>query len=435
MLVAKQFIFGTLLLVLVNVIAAEYDVDGVCTLVSNGVRIGSIESCLKYYICNNGKATAYTCPSGSKFSKNSQTCLTAANVNCYFGETTPCTGKNGVFVPKTGSCNGWIYCKNGQEISNGTCSNNLIFRDGECIYGDCANSVNTLDASFTSICQVLPNNKYFGSTMDCTKWQICRNEKLSGGVCKGDLVYEVASATCSYKTASTCAHVTGVKVQPDVEVFGSCTENGALKSTGICSDYLKCTNGLWTRQSCTNNFFFDTVKQTCVTRKAAVTTDCDRCQFTKNTFANAVDVECRKYLICSNGVQKSSNSCGSAYYFDESSQACMKISGTVDLAAVSGACYTAPTSGAGDSDTSGDTSGSNSSDAASGDTSDSGSSDAASGDTSDSGSSDAASGDTSGSGSSDSASGDTSDSGSSDAASGDARGSSDETASNANTEA
>ncbi|XP_053956319.1 peritrophin-48-like [Anastrepha ludens] len=339
----KQLIFGSLLLLLATSISAEYDVNAVCTLVPNGVRIGSIESCQKYYVCSNGKALAYSCPSGTKFSKNEQICLNAANVECYLDNTSPCSGKSEVFVPKSGSCSDWTYCKNGQEISTGTCPNNLIFQDGKCQYGYCSTSTTNVDQDFKTVCQVMPNNIYFGSTLNCNKWQICKNEKLNGGFCKDNLVYNADSASCTYETESTCAYVTGTKVLPDVETYGSCTEDGATKSTSTCSDYLRCVNGQWSVYSCAEHYFFDVSKKTCVARKAAITAKCDRCQFSKDQFVNAVDEKCRSYLICANGVKQGSNSCATGYFFEESSQACVKISGNNNATYISdnGACNVA----------------------------------------------------------------------------------------------
>ncbi|XP_067643603.1 peritrophin-48 [Eurosta solidaginis] len=342
-MLAKQFIARMLVLVLVNSISAEYDVDGVCSLVTSGTRIGSIESCQKYYICNKGKATAYECSAGTKFNKNTQTCWDAAHVNCFFGDSNPCVSKTEGFVPKPGSCRGYIYCKNGMAVGTGQCGTDLVFNNGECIYGDCP-TTNVNDASFTSICQVLPNEKYFGSAKNCGKWQICKNEKLTAGFCTSDFVFDTESGSCTYKTEKTCDRVTGANIIPDQETFGQCEATTPVMASSECSDYLSCENNLWTLKSCPENFFFDKEKSTCVSRRASVTADCNRCQFSKKTFVNAVDPECRKYLICENGLKRGSSSCKDGYYFDESGQACVKGSASDNYAKTNGACYSSPSS-------------------------------------------------------------------------------------------
>ncbi|CAD7005116.1 unnamed protein product [Ceratitis capitata] len=385
-MLTKQFIAGYLLLVLVNTISAEYDVDGVCTLIKDGGLIGSIESCQKYYSCNKGKATAYVCPDGTRFSKNLEKCVSESSVDCYIGAAGVCTGRSAAFISKPGTCNGWIYCKNEKQVGSGSCGSNLIFQNGECRYGECTVDSSNLNTNFTSICQVMPNNKYFGSTKECSKWQICRNEKLVGGFCKNGLVYNVNLASCTYASSSSCSQVSGITVQPDAEVYGSCNNVNTKKPSNICSDYLKCENNLWKRYSCNRGYYFDITTSSCVARISAITTDCDRCLFSTKEFVNAVDEECRKYLVCQNGIKKTFNYCATGYYFDEIAGGCVKSTDTVSKAS-NGACQAATssdTSSSADSDSS-DTSSSadsDSSDTSSSDNSDSSTDESASDDTS-----------------------------------------------------
>uniref|UniRef100_A0A034WNJ1 Peritrophin-48 n=1 Tax=Bactrocera dorsalis TaxID=27457 RepID=A0A034WNJ1_BACDO len=336
----KKIVVSWLVLALANSISAEYNVNGVCTVVTDGLRIGSIDSCQRYYTCNNGIATPYDCPSGSSFSKDVQDCVAESEFQCTLNLSNPCTGADGTFVQKSGTCNGWIYCKNGKEAGSGSCANNLIFSDGVCKFGSCSTVATALTSNFTTICQIMKNNKYFGSTKQCGKWQVCRNNKLVTGFCKDGLAYDVKTGSCVLEADYECAQVTGITIQPDVESYGTCTTDGNIKATSICSDYLKCENNVWKSYSCSTNYYYDITTETCVLRSNAKTYDCDRCQFSKSQFVNAVDTTCRKYLVCENGVKKSVNTCADGYYFDETAEACIKGTGT-DSAAANNACYVA----------------------------------------------------------------------------------------------
>ncbi|XP_011179456.1 peritrophin-48 [Zeugodacus cucurbitae] len=336
----KQFVVSWLILTLTSSISAEYNVDGVCALVSNGVRIGSIDSCQRYYVCNNGKATANDCPPGTSFSKDEQNCLTETSVQCFISQGNPCARRNEGFVPKSGTCNGWIYCKNGKEAGSGQCAGKLIFNNGECTFGSCpsADSNGLFDANFKSICQIMMNDKYFGSSSDCGKWQVCKNDKLVTGFCQTGLAYDVATESCNYENENTCSQVTDITVQPDPENYGPCTTEGEVKPSRICSDHLKCENSLWKKYSCNTNYYYDITTKSCQPRNTAKTYDCNRCQFSRKQFVNAVDTECRKYIVCNNGAKKSSNSCAIGFYFDEVAEACIKGNGK-DSKASNGACF------------------------------------------------------------------------------------------------
>lgn len=144
--------------------------------------------------------------------------------------------------------------------------------------------------------------------------------------------------SCVFESKNECSQVSGITVQPDPEFYGICTTEGIVKPSRICSEYLKCENSQWRIYSCNINYYYDITTKSCVLRSNAKTYNCDRCQFSKKQFVNAVDTECRKYLVCENGAKKSFSTCGIGFYYDEISEACIQGNGK-DSQATNGACF------------------------------------------------------------------------------------------------
>lgn len=148
------------------------------------------------------------------------------------------------------------------------------------------------------------------------------------------------TGSCVYENQNACSQVSGINILPDPEYFGTCTTEGVVRPSSICSDYLRCENSQWRSYSCNTNYYYDNTTESCVVRSNAKTYDCDRCQFSNNQFVNAVDTECRKYLVCQNGVRKSINTCGVGYYFDEVVEACIQGNGR-NSQVTNSACFVA----------------------------------------------------------------------------------------------
>ncbi|XP_037931839.1 peritrophin-48-like isoform X2 [Teleopsis dalmanni] len=345
----KQLLTCAIVLAIVYSINAEYNVDTYCTMVQNGQKLASVESCSKFYTCQNGVGTEGECGAGLSFDKNSQGCKASALVECYYDNDDPCNGKDKTYVPIVGTCDGWIYCTNDKELGRGHCGSGMIFKDKQCQYGSCNDNINEgVSAGMQSVCDIMQDNKFFGSTLDCQIWQKCVTGGLKTGTCGDGLIFNVQQQNCNYETGTDCSRVTGESVQPDEELDCLATQNGQKKGSVVkCSTFFICSNKKWVAYECDTNMFYDVNHATCLNRQSATpVSTCDRCEGSKKKFVNAVDPDCQKYTICKDSVRTGSGTCDDGYYFSEPSQACLADSkGLEAYASKNGACAVpAPTS-------------------------------------------------------------------------------------------
>lgn len=316
-----------LLIGTVHVAYGEYDVNAYCTIVKNGVKLPSIESCQKFYVCNNGIGTEDYCSSTQAFDKESQSCKLSSEVDCYYGVANPCEGKDKTYAPITGTCNGWIYCVNGTELGRGYCGSGLIFSNNQCIYGECNSSGNENESELTSVCQLMQQNVYFGSTMNCKTWQICKADGIMSNDCPDPYVFDVQNRLCDYESGTMCSRVTGEEIQPEENPVQTCTvadEGTSKPDPNNCTIHYECISEKYQIYYCPNGQYYDEPTQTCKLRQEATpVATCDRCFGSKKQFVNYVDADCQKYWICKNDVQIGNSECDTGLYFDEIAQACI----------------------------------------------------------------------------------------------------------------
>ncbi|XP_068143142.1 peritrophin-48 [Drosophila tropicalis] len=325
-----------------DVLEGNYNVTAFCTVVPVGTLLGSIVSCDYYYACTSTGPVNTSCSANYSFDLANQKCNPTDQVTCYYGVENVCasiTGKG--WVPNTGTCNGWIYCENGEYAGNGTCGSNQKFDEASstCIYGKCPTVLATTDGpTLTSNCEVVPPDFYFGDTIDCKKWNYCTaNKSAETGECTSS-AFIVESESCGYDNNNVCSRVTETELGT---ATGECGTNGAVKGdSSVCGTYLQCDGTYWQPLYCASGYYFDTLNQTCLPRQEAVATPgCDRCQYATKTWVNAVDNStCSNYLYCKNGVGEPV-SCTSGNYFNEEKQGCVSNSTLVAYAADHGACH------------------------------------------------------------------------------------------------
>ncbi|EDW71236.1 peritrophin-48 [Drosophila virilis] len=316
-----------------SILEGNYNVTALCTSVKYGVQVGSLESCDYYYVCTPSGPVKTNCQAGYAYNYVTQTCSPEAQVNCYYGVENPCAGSTGdKWVPVAGTCNQWIYCKNGVNSGQGSCGA-LSFdpTSQNCTYAPC----NTLPDSEINYCNVVPPGIYFGTTTDCRTYNYCYpNGKLASANC--EFAFLVQQGGCGYNTGSNCDRVVTEAVPNSCDNAGDVEPNNST-----CGSYYYCNGKNYVTMSCPIGQYFDTILEKCVARQQAVAAEgCNRCQYANTAFVNNVNYEsCNTYYYCSNGVNGPVTNCPSGYYFNESEQGCASMSELGSYVTNNGACH------------------------------------------------------------------------------------------------
>lgn len=351
MYAACKQLFVTLLLATVwHATYAAYDVAKYCSMIKTGTKLPSTDACSQYFTCtSDGKYTTADCGSGNSFDKNKQNCQPSANVDCYIGLENPCVGKNDAHVPDVSNCGAWFYCLNGEVKAKGKCPAGMALTAGRCDYYDCAGgSTPEENETPVAVCDIMPNNKWFGDTLNCNAYYTCKaGAPITGGVCKDSLVFDVQKELCNYEVATDCTRITGEGLPgPGVVIPCTTADLGNKKpNPNICSGYLACDGKVWAATSCGTGQYWDEAGEACVSRqKATPIATCDRCEGSKKAFVNSVDPTCQGYQVCKDGKKSGTGKCASGY-FDEESGACLinaKPTQVDEYAESHGACKAAP---------------------------------------------------------------------------------------------
>lgn len=128
---------------------------------------------------------------------------------------------------------------------------------------------------------------------------------------------------------------------PLSEAASSCSTNGELKpDSTVCAQYYVCKNQQWNAMVCATDYYFDATKLVCMPRQTATpATGCNRCQWAKSQFVNAVDnSNCANYYYCNSNGIGSLLQCPSQTYFNEQLQGCTGDATLSTYAANNGAC-------------------------------------------------------------------------------------------------
>jgi len=158
-----------------DIMEGTYNVTAFCTAVKTGTQLGSLETCQKYYVCQSTGPVVAECQSGYSYDYKRSTCAVSSQVDCYYGVSEPCAGKNGTWVPNIAVCGGYYYCNNSIAMP-GKCPSGQTFDSSKtaCVYGSCSSNLNESNETvLTSLCDVVPPNQYFGDTKDCKTWNYC----------------------------------------------------------------------------------------------------------------------------------------------------------------------------------------------------------------------------------------------------------------------
>lgn len=332
---------------------AEYDVATFCQLAGRDIKLPSLESCRRFYTCNTTEPIAHLCPAGQFFDKNAQVCKPEKLVDCIDSqedsEQAPCAHRHREFIPDPESCNGYIYCVNGIEYWRNQCGPNMIFVDGLCMYGECQNEQSEQkpkpqpEKELRSVCQIMPNELYFGTTESCHMWLKCENGQLVSGNCPWNYIFNVNIHSCDYEDLSLCPHITGVSVIPEHQKPQPCdeSETGLRKpDTRRCDIFWLCTSEMWIQFTCSPGQYYDSITHLCRRREDATPiATCSRCEGSNLQFVNMVDPQCQRYGVCSSGKLLGMGSCPLNTIFSESKQACTHVKVSNGTQFIEGPCY------------------------------------------------------------------------------------------------
>ncbi|XP_037932088.1 peritrophin-48-like [Teleopsis dalmanni] len=137
--------------------ATAVDVNNICGLVRNGMKIATGELCNQYYSCSDGVATLMNCSNSYYFDKDMQMCMPPSKVNCT---------------------------------------------------NDAGNTDETIN-----LCTYIMNGMHFGSPVSCSDWNICKSNIMSTGSCSSGLYYNVHNGKCEDPADVSCSQVTnGIKI-------------------------------------------------------------------------------------------------------------------------------------------------------------------------------------------------------------------------------
>ncbi|XP_030372031.1 peritrophin-48 [Scaptodrosophila lebanonensis] len=337
-----------------DVVEGNYNVTAFCTSVKTGTRLGSLESCEKYYQCSSTGPVAYNCGSGLSFDLANQRCAVSSQVNCAVGVGSvgnPCAGKTGSnWLPIQGNCKGYVFCQDEKEIGTGTCPSGSKFngQTQACESGQCSDEIG--GTYLQNLCSVVPPSIFFGSTADCATWNYCSpsGELITGSCDSSDgetgatedskIAFNVQQQVCDYTSDSVCSRVTDKDLTSG---GGSCDTSGEKKGDSyVCGYYYVCNGETFVLNYCPTGQYYDTVAEACRLRQIAVATEgCNRCQDATTSFVNAVDkTACREYLYCKNGVGTPTGPCPAGTYFDEKYQVCASDENLQTYVSDNGAC-------------------------------------------------------------------------------------------------
>lgn len=165
---------------------AEYEIEKYCKLTQPGIKLPSSDSCEEYYTCGlDEKPSKETCPSNLVFSKDAQGCVPVSEGNCFFGFSNPCQNKHREYSYSSKGCNWYSYCYDGKVANNYTCPAGQRFNAAQniCVNGNCGSSK---QSAVLDICNIMPENVYFGDFENCRAWYQCIGTQLRSGFCGSD---------------------------------------------------------------------------------------------------------------------------------------------------------------------------------------------------------------------------------------------------------
>ncbi|XP_065359681.1 peritrophin-44-like [Calliphora vicina] len=329
---AKFLLTLTIISLLGCISAQTINIKEVCDLAPNAVLLQP-NTCSDWLKCaSSPNATDMeegSCVFGLYFNKNSGKCEYKDNVECPFESTNKnrCSRENeGAFLADLEQCNAYIYCRQGEEVKS-YCPSNLVFDpvNKACVYKHQYKCPETMPKTESdALCLSLPDGMFFADKNDCTKYSQCKNGQLKTHSCNSSFAWDYVQGNCVPADDVVCLP-SAKKPEPELKV---CVDFVGPVSDGVsCSGYYFCkkmSNATYDRKpqhfSCPAGNFFDMNTNSCRDR-LNVKCSLDRCEGMGNKYVNVAG-DCRKYVLCQNGVAGTPGSCPSTHYFDERTQGC-----------------------------------------------------------------------------------------------------------------
>ncbi|XP_011178491.1 peritrophin-48 [Zeugodacus cucurbitae] len=275
------------------------------------------------------------CAFGLYFNKEKNRCESSEDVTCPFeniGNVNHCSSKkDGTFLPDSKNCNGYIFCKDGQEAYS-SCPKGLVFhpKKSSCVYSSeyqCPKKTENLIAS--PICNSVPHGTVFADITDCTKYQQCAEDgKLKSLQCSEGQAFNYSTLNCIARKQTVC-HPLAPELEPEIEICGTegSAREGYIADDQSCRGYYICAkqkdgkpDRKPTHLKCQQGYFFDNATWSCRDR-LNVKCSLDRCEGMDNKYVNVAG-DCSAYARCKNGVTIASGKCDTNHFFDERTQGC-----------------------------------------------------------------------------------------------------------------
>ncbi|XP_052873425.1 uncharacterized protein LOC128278736 [Anopheles cruzii] len=229
------------------------------TFASVGGALPSATSCARYTKCVDGVVRELVCPDGQYFEVSSQSCTTAAGVECSARRTAfqfeeLCTNPNDVsIVPHPTNCTQYIICYGLVPLEQ-SCDYGLLFnsRLGVCDIPtnvECVFSCPAVDDPLQPVW--LPDPRL----ENCARHYLCFQGEPRLFMCESNLYFDMVTKTCTYPQYSGCR-------VPGVECASNFTE--LLENHRDCTSFYECAAGFPHLRRCAEDEYFEPNSRQCV---------------------------------------------------------------------------------------------------------------------------------------------------------------------------
>ncbi|KAH8380151.1 hypothetical protein KR009_009220, partial [Drosophila setifemur] len=305
-------------------------------------------SCSSYYRCSSKNTVrSVTCPAGKEYNPKNGKCSTAGRGLCKLtlaaplAETTnACSNEvNGAYVARTGYCGEFFICDE-QLAYPQQCASGSYF---ETTVAACIPDTNT--TCWQNLCIGQASGAFLADEAACNSFYVCADAEATLQTCPLGSYFDSSLKACTVDTDnSNCwtnfcigkADGSAVADKSNCSIFYVCSDNTATEQVCPEGSYFEASGWACVPGTCPTEPPCDEETTTTCEPVTTTTEPCDEvtttttespavgcdCGDEKNGDLVVDSANCRKYLICDNGILKAGGDCGQGNWFEPTIKSC-----------------------------------------------------------------------------------------------------------------
>ncbi|XP_064454883.1 uncharacterized protein LOC135366156 [Ornithodoros turicata] len=212
-----------------------------CAGLPDGYYPDARTGCRNFVLCINHRAKSFACPSDLVFNRRHLACDYPWKANCEKPKENECTHKpNGVFAVFESDCRDFLVCMDGVVLQHGSCPQGKALNP---VTGTCQPSTLVTCAPVIDLdCDGRPDGMYPDPKSNCSAFYVCiGGNRVVTSVCPGGTLFDVTTATCLPSVLVNCP--LHLPTQPTEEGGVTYSQYECEGRIGVFPDYLTTCRG------------------------------------------------------------------------------------------------------------------------------------------------------------------------------------------------